>query len=84
MDVGMKAAKSDLSKLVAKAQAGERVFLTNHGNRVVELIPVKLKADRLRGYGMFAHKLKLPRGWGSQKQREADEKELLSQIEDLA
>jgi len=41
MDIGIKDAKNNLSNLVAQARTGTRIFLTNRGERMVELVPVK-------------------------------------------
>ncbi len=70
MEVGIKRAKSSLSKLVGLVQNGDRVFLTNHGERVAELVPVKTSKNLPpnRGLGMYKD-VKLPSGFGSQKQR---------------
>jgi len=71
MDVGIKQAKTDLSKLISEAQQGKRVFITNHGRRVIELAPVSSQEPEsdTRGYGMFKGQINLPPGWGTQKAR---------------
>ncbi len=38
MEVGMHEAKTNLSKLVALAQSGEEILLTNHGEVVARLL----------------------------------------------
>ncbi len=57
MEIGINRAKKNLYKLVARVQAGDRVFLTNHGRRIIELVPVKPETSPApnRGYGMFKH-----------------------------
>ena len=78
MDVGIKQAKSDLSKLIGEARQGKRVFLVNRGKRVVELVPVSEGALKsARGLGMFRDRIHLPKGWGSKKQRKESEKRIL-------
>jgi len=81
MEIGIKQAKTSLSKLVAQVQKGDRVFLTNHGKRVVELAPVRARADRPpnRGLGMYKD-VKLPPGFGSKKQRRAATQSVLREM----
>jgi antitoxin (DNA-binding transcriptional repressor) of toxin-antitoxin stability system len=72
MDVGIKKAKTDLSRLVQEAQSGKRVFLMNRGKRIIELVPVNAPdqtAQDNRGFGMFKDKARLPADWDSQKSR---------------
>lgn len=86
MDVGIKQAKNDLSRLVAAAQEGRQVFLLNHGKRVAEIVAVRPRKEKnppLPGYGMFKEELHLPPSWDSQETRERDEKEVLAMIEGL-
>ena len=65
METGIREAKSNLSKLVKAAIDGEKVFLTNRGERVVPLIAVpKLRAPR-RGRGLWKGKVNLYPGWDS-------------------
>lgn len=47
--VNMHKAKTDLSKLVAKALAGEEVIVTRRGEPVVRLVPVR--RERVPGLG---------------------------------
>jgi prevent-host-death family protein len=39
MEVGVRRAKAELSKLIEAAPNGERVVITNHGKELVEIIP---------------------------------------------
>ena len=60
-------------------QQGKRVFVTNHGERVIELAPVpsdEPPAD-LRSFGMFKDQIHLPSGWGSQKARRKTTEEVI-------
>ncbi len=82
MEIGIKQAKTDLSKLIEAAQAGQRIYLMNRGRRVAEVVPVSSEATPARGYGMYKGKVKLPKGWGSQKQREKLEREIINNGED--
>jgi prevent-host-death family protein len=79
MEVGIKQAKTNLSKLIADVQQGKRVFVTNQGKRVVELVPVVQvpPEENKRGLGMFKDKIRLPPGWDTQKARRQASEELL-------
>jgi len=65
MDIGIKDAKNNLSNLVAQARTGTRIFLTNRGERMVELVPVKdVKAPAPeRGLGWLKGAIKLPKNY---------------------
>ena len=83
MEVGIKQAKNDLSKLVIAARQGQRVYLMNRGKRIAEIVPVRPKKEesaRLPGYGMFKGELNFPDGWNSQEARDRDEAELMQMI----
>lgn len=72
MEVGVRQAKIDLSKLIKLALQGEKVVITNHGKPLVELIPAARKARSAnRGYGSLKDVLRLPPGWDTP---EAEEK----------
>jgi prevent-host-death family protein len=80
MQVGIKAAKADLSRLIKAAIDGERVVITDRGNPLVRLVPEAPKPkDAKRGFGSLKGIIKLPPGWDSP---EADE-ELLRMFEGL-
>ena len=51
MEIGIKEAKNNLSKLVDAAVDGEEVFLTNRGARMIQLVPAPKAADPTRGPG---------------------------------
>jgi prevent-host-death family protein len=65
MEIGVRQAKAEFSKLIEAALNGERIVITNHGKALVELIPAKsTSADR--SYGSMRGLLKrLPPGWDS-------------------
>jgi prevent-host-death family protein len=65
MEVGIRDAKNNLSKLVKAVLDGEEVFLTNRGARVVQLIraPKAIPQGRRRGY--WNGKVHLYAGWDS-------------------
>jgi antitoxin (DNA-binding transcriptional repressor) of toxin-antitoxin stability system len=80
MEVGIKQAKTDLSKLIVEAQQGKRVFLMNRGKRIAEIVPVRAEATvekDNRGLGMLKDKVRLPPGWGTQKERRQSTDEIL-------
>ena len=66
MMTGIKEAKSNLSKLVDAALAGEEVFLSNRGDAVIRLVPVPKAASPERGRGFLKAKLNLYPGWDSE------------------
>jgi prevent-host-death family protein len=59
MDVGIRDAKNNLSKLVDAALDGEEVFLTNRGERVAQLVPARNPTLRSRGRGSWQGKVNL-------------------------
>lgn len=65
MDVGIREAKSNLSKLVECALQGEEVFLTRRGERVLQLTATPRRKAENRGRGDWKHKVKLYPGWDS-------------------
>ncbi|RWX74861.1 type II toxin-antitoxin system Phd/YefM family antitoxin [Neorhizobium lilium] len=46
MHVSVTEAKSQLTELVRRAEAGDEVILTRHGHAAVRLVPVKTGQDR--------------------------------------
>ena len=75
MEVGIRQAKIDLSKLVKSALKGEKVVITNHGKPLAMIVPAPPKHDPDRGYGWLKGKLKLP--------TEAEWKELDQEVENM-
>jgi prevent-host-death family protein len=43
MEISLTAAKAQLTELVRRAEAGDDVVLTRHGNPAVRLVPIKKK-----------------------------------------
>jgi prevent-host-death family protein len=65
MDVGIKEAKNNLSKLIDALQHGEEVFLTKRGERVAKLVPAQKPITPGRGRGAWEGKVNLYPGWDS-------------------
>lgn len=65
MEVGIREAKSNLSKLVASVGQGEKVYLTSRGQRVAEIIPAATKGAWRLTYGSLSGKVTLYPGWDS-------------------
>jgi len=66
MDIGIYEAKSRLSQLVEKAEAGEEIILTRRGRPVAKIVNVApaRKRDRarlLREILELAHRVKIPK-----------------------
>lgn len=80
MEIGIKAAKTDLSRLIRAAIGGEKVVITDRGKPLVRLVPENSPVrDLRRGYGSLHGALHLPPGWDLPK---AD-KELLDLFDEL-
>ncbi len=75
MEVGIRSAKNNLSKLVEAVLEGEEVFLTNRGARVAQLVRTPQATQKGRGRGAWKGKINLYPGWDS---REEDKR-----IEDM-
>jgi prevent-host-death family protein len=65
MEVGIREAKNNLSKLVDAVRHGEEVFLTNRGQRVAKLVPAPKTRTPGRGRGEWKGKVNLYPGWDS-------------------
>jgi prevent-host-death family protein len=65
METGIREAKNNLSKLVQAVLEGEEVFLTNRGERVVQLVAAPKPKSANRGKGFGKGKLNLYPGWDS-------------------
>ncbi len=71
MEIGVKQAKIDLSKLITAALNGEKVIITSRGKPLVRIVPEMPKPkDPKRGYGALLGILNLPEGWDSPKAEE--------------
>jgi prevent-host-death family protein len=58
MRVGIHEAKTQLSKLIPAALAGEEVIITKAGQPLVKLVPVQ-QEHKQRPIGVFKNKIKL-------------------------
>jgi prevent-host-death family protein len=65
MEVGIRDAKTKLSKLVEAVLDGQEVFLTNRGARVVQLVRTPKAPTQGRGRGAWKGKIHLYDGWDS-------------------
>lgn len=65
MEVGIREAKNNLSKLVEAVSKGEEVFLTNRGQRVAKIVPAPKPRTPLRGRGFLKGKINFYPGWDS-------------------
>ncbi|HEY6988331.1 MAG TPA: type II toxin-antitoxin system prevent-host-death family antitoxin [Bryobacteraceae bacterium] len=66
MEIGIRGAKANLSKLVQSALAGEKVIIMKHGRPLAEIVPPRPESARPdRGYGSLKNVLRLPKGWDS-------------------
>jgi prevent-host-death family protein len=70
MDIGIREAKSGLSRLVEAVQEGEDVFLTNRGARVAQLVAAGPSVGSRMGRGFLKGKLNLYPGWDSPQEDE--------------
>ena len=78
MEIGIRQAKANLSKLVQSALAGEKVIILKHGRPFAEIVPPRPEpACKDRGYGSLRSVLRLPQGWDSP----AAEEEILNQFD---
>lgn len=48
-------AKTELSKLLARVEAGEEIVIARGEEPIAKLVPFELQKKPVRGYGRFAH-----------------------------
>jgi prevent-host-death family protein len=65
MTIGVRQAKTELTKLIHAAMEGETVVITNHGKPLVRLVPEGPEPSKNRGYGCLKGALDLPPSWNS-------------------
>ena len=83
MEIGVKQAKIDLSKLIERVRRGESVTITNHGEPVAALIAVRTSPKRRdKGYGRLRERLRdLPPDWDSPAEKARTNALLLGEVE---
>lgn len=65
MEIGVRQAKAELSRLIESALAGETIIITNHGRRLARIVPEPAKPAPRRGFGCLKESLALQPGWDS-------------------
>ncbi len=66
MEIGVKQAKIDLSKLIERVRAGEAVTITKNSAPVAKLVAVRAAKRPEKGYGRLREQLRgLPPAWDS-------------------
>jgi len=65
MEIGVRQAKAELSRLIDAVLNGESVVITNHGKRLVRIVPEGPKPAANRGFGCLKGLIDLPEGWDS-------------------
>jgi prevent-host-death family protein len=80
MTVGVRQAKTELTKLINAAMEGETIVITNHGKPLVRLVPEGPKASKNRGYGCLKGAFDLPENWD---ESDAEIEGLFEHIQDL-
>jgi prevent-host-death family protein len=63
MTVGVRQAKTELTKLINAAMEGEEIVITNHGKPLVRLVPEGSTPSKNRGYGCLKGAFDLPADW---------------------
>jgi prevent-host-death family protein len=48
-------AKTELSKLLARVEAGEEIVIARGDEPIAKLVPIDPQRQTVRGYGRFAH-----------------------------
>jgi prevent-host-death family protein len=61
MQVNVHAAKTQLSRLIDRAESGEEVIIAKAGRPAVKLVPVRRQARRV--FGSAAGQIVLRKGW---------------------
>ena len=63
VDIGVKQAKTDLTKLIHAAMEGEPVVITNHGKPLVRLVPEGRAVGKDKGFGCLKGSFEIPENW---------------------
>ncbi|MGH9652826.1 MAG: type II toxin-antitoxin system Phd/YefM family antitoxin [Bryobacteraceae bacterium] len=65
MEIGVRQAKAELSRLIESALSGETVIITNHGTPLARIVPEPSRPAPQRGFGFLKGSLALQPGWDS-------------------
>jgi prevent-host-death family protein len=65
MEIGVRQAKAELSRLIESALAGEIIIITNHGRPLARIVPEPSKPGPRRGRGCLKELPALQPGWDS-------------------
>ena len=60
MEIGVKQAKINLSKLIYRVHNGEQILITNNGEVIAELKAVRRPKDPTRGFGIWKDRFPVP------------------------
>jgi prevent-host-death family protein len=82
MTIGVRQAKTELTKLINAALEGETIVIANHGKPLVRLVPEGPKASKNRGYGCLKGAFDLPADWDSP-EGDAEVEGLFEHVQDL-
>jgi prevent-host-death family protein len=80
MTIGVRQAKTELTKLISAALEGETIVITNHGKPLVRLVPEGGAPSKNRGYGCLKGAFEIPENWA---QSDAEVEGLFEHIQDL-
>ena len=80
MTVGVRQAKTELTKLISAALEGETIVIANHGKPLVRLVPEGPKPAKNRGYGCLKGAFEIPANWD---QMDSEVEGLFEHIQDL-
>ena len=80
MVVGVRQAKTELTKLIDAAMKGETIVITNHGKPLVRLVPEGSTPAKNRGYGCLKGAFEIPDNWD---QMDAEVEGMFEHIQDL-
>ncbi|BBI61745.1 hypothetical protein HSBAA_30510 [Vreelandella sulfidaeris] len=63
VDVNIHDAKSQLSKLIEKAMAGDEVIIAKRGKPMVRLVPIEQESNALKLLGCMKDEIEYAEGW---------------------
>ena len=80
MTIGVRQAKTELTKLISAAIEGETIVITNHGKPLVRLVPESNTPSKNRGYGCLKGAFEIPENWD---QSDAEVEGMFEHIQEL-